>query len=662
MASQIKVSVILKALAETKGFQAVNQELRAIELATKKMQPALNIIKTSMAAVGGVMLGAGAAMRGLVTDAIASASQINDLAHATGVSAESMQVLGHAATLNGSSIEDMAKAMVLLQSNAVDAAAGNQVLIEKFAKLGISAQEFNQLHPDQQMERFARAVANAKNPQEALAYAMDLVGAKNAPRLMAVLKELGEVGLAGFAQQAKSAGVVMSNDLIAKLDEAGDRIETFKKRITVLGGEIAETILSVEKNGTSLLGVEIPGSDAVANALEERDRLVKILGRDSLVAAEAAIKLAAEYAKVGNTKMAMGTIKTDGFFAAMDKTPGLNQDYLNHLTKMRAGVLQQIAAKNAEVHAATAAGLAQQKADDAEAIRAAAEAAQKTTEASRIARQAGNAKIQKAQFEFNQKLIADAARVGEAMSKTLEAQTKASIDAGKAMTDAYATPVEKAQENLKIAAELQAAGNLTADTYARVGKALADATETERIEKLRKSLNPLQKAFADCANQIEGHLTGALTDMVMTGKLGMKELGTAIMRDLVAALIRAQIVIPLMRAISGATGMAGLFGAPAADGGYRDGSKPYLVGEEGPEIFNPGGGGTITPADVTAQSMDAASSGGGGGGDTQVINLHFTNGVTRSELSAQMPVMIKQIKEAVSDSVRRGGSYRRSYA
>jgi hypothetical protein len=60
--------------------------------------------------------------------------------------------------------------------------------------------------------------------------------------------------------------------------------------------------------------------------------------------------------------------------------------------------------------------------------------------------------------------------------------------------------------------------------------------------------------------------------------------------------------------------------------------------------------------------MDAASSGGGGGGDTQVINLHFTNGVTRSELSAQMPVMIKQIKEAVSDSVRRGGSYRRAYA
>ena len=46
MASQIKVSVILKALAETKGFQAVNQELRSIELQTKRSQPSLDAMKT----------------------------------------------------------------------------------------------------------------------------------------------------------------------------------------------------------------------------------------------------------------------------------------------------------------------------------------------------------------------------------------------------------------------------------------------------------------------------------------------------------------------------------------------------------------------------------------------------------------------------------------
>ncbi len=37
------------------------------------------------------------------------------------------------------------------------------------------------------------------------------------------------------------------------------------------------------------------------------------------------------------------------------------------------------------------------------------------------------------------------------------------------------------------------------------------------------------------------------------------------------------------------------FDVPAASGGYRDGSKPYLVGENGPEIFTPGKGGSITP-------------------------------------------------------------------
>ncbi|MBP1627177.1 MAG: hypothetical protein H6Q00_1652 [Holophagaceae bacterium] len=41
--------------------------------------------------------------------------------------------------------------------------------------------------------------------------------------------------------------------------------------------------------------------------------------------------------------------------------------------------------------------------------------------------------------------------------------------------------------------------------------------------------------------------------------------------------------------------VSGIFDTPAASGGYRSGSSPDLVGENGPEIFNPGTSGTITP-------------------------------------------------------------------
>jgi hypothetical protein len=588
MASQIKVSVILKALAETKGFQAVNQELRSIEIQTKKIQPSLDAMKTAFA---GVAVAAGA-LAFVAKIGIDLGSKITDLSAQADMSTEAFQVLSLAAMDSGVSMEEVSKAMVKMRQSVQDARDGNEGMTASLAKLNLSAAGLQALAPERQFELIASRINMASDRQAALNAAMDIFGAKNAPKLIATLKQLSEQGYDSLAESTKK--IRLDDAQLKTLDDAGDKLT-----------RMAEALKYMASLGTA----KVLNSGILDKALAPYNAAI-IAMRGTL----------AGTAPVTATGAVAGAPASMEAVAAPDPAA---------------------AARAAAYDAAAAKARDQERLD---------------------AQRKLHGKLFADEMEFTKKLNADAKRVGASVSQDIEAQTKASIDAGKAMTDAYATPVEKAQENLKIAAELQAAGNLTADTYARVGKALADATETERIEKLRKSLNPLQKAFADCANQIEGHLTGALTDMVMTGKLGMKELGTAIMRDLVAALIRAQIVIPLMRAISSASGMPGLFGAPAAEGGYRDGSKPYLVGEEGPEIFNPGGGGTITPADVTAQSMDAASSGGGGGGDTQVINLHFTNGVTRSELSAQMPVMIKQIKEAVSDSVRRGGSYRRAYA
>ena len=581
MASQIKVSVILKALAETKGFQAVNQELRSIELQTKRIQPSLDAMKTAFA---GVAI-AGGALAFVAKIGVDLGSKITDLSAQADVSTEAFQVLSLAAMDSGVSMEEVSKAMVKMRQSVQEAREGNAGMVASLDKLNLSAAGLQALAPERQFELIASRISNATDRQAALNAAMDILGTKNAPKLLAVLKQLSEQGYDSLAESTKK--IRLDDAQLKSLDDAGDKLMRMANAMQYIAA-----IGTAKALNTGILDKVLAPYNA------------------ALIALRGTVAGTAPSAPTG------GAATPSVAAIAMPDTAA--------------------AARTAAYEAA-----AQKERDDAR------------SEASRKLHD----KLSKDEFEFNEKLLSAAKRVGDT-----EAQTKASIDAGNAMTDAFATPVEKAQETLKAIKELQAAGIPLAETYARAGKALADATETERIEKLRKSLNPLQKAFADCANQIEGHLTGALTDMVMTGKLGMKELGQAILRDLVSALIRAQIVLPMMRALSSATGMAGLFGAPAADGGYRDGSKPYLVGEEGPEIFNPGGGGTITPADVTAQSMDAASSGGGGGGDTQVINLHFTNGVTRSELSAQMPVMIKQIKEAVSDSVRRGGAYRRAYA
>jgi hypothetical protein len=585
MASQIKVSVILKALAETKGFQAVNQELRSIELQTKKIQPSLDAMKV---AFGGVAVAAGA-LAFVAKIGIDLGSKITDLSAQADMSTEAFQVLSLAAMDSGVSMEEVSKAMVKMRQSVQEAREGNAGMVASLDKLNLSAAGLQALAPERQFELIASRISTATDRQSALNAAMDILGTKNAPKLLAVLKQLSEQGYDSLAESTKK--IRLDDAQLKSLDDAGDKLT-----------RMAEALRYMASLGT-------------AKALN-----TGILDK-ALAPYNAAI-----IAMRGKLAGTAPSVPTGGA-----ETPPV-----------------------AAVTTPDPAAAARQAAYDSAAKKALDDAASKAEAANDWAL-----------ADARRKELAEQIKDGNAAYMASLEKTKqlkqASIDAGKAMTDAYSTPVEKAQENLRIAAELQAAGNITAETYGRVGKALADATETERIDKLRKSLNPLQKAFADCANQIEGHLTGALTDFVMTGKLGMKELGQAIMRDLVSALIRAQIIMPLMQGLSAASGMPGLFGKPAASGGYRDGSKPYLVGEEGPEIFNPGGGGTITPADVTAQSMDAASA-GGGGGDTQVINLHFSNGVTRSELSAQMPVMVKQIKDAISDSVRRGGAYRRAYA
>jgi hypothetical protein len=64
-----------------------------------------------------------------------------------------------------------------------------------------------------------------------------------------------------------------------------------------------------------------------------------------------------------------------------------------------------------------------------------------------------------------------------------------------------------------------------------------------------------------------------------------------------------------------------------ADGGYT-GSDPIMVGERGPEIFNPGNGGTITPNN----KMGGGSSGAfyyidAREGDTATLNRNMMRGL-----------------------------------
>ena len=112
--------------------------------------------------------------------------------------------------------------------------------------------------------------------------------------------------------------------------------------------------------------------------------------------------------------------------------------------------------------------------------------------------------------------------------------------------------------------------------------------------------------------------------------------------------------IPLLRAVNIARTLVALKAAGfLAGGGPADSGKPYVVGEEGPELFIPNGSGTVIPNGARASMA-------GSGGATIVYNI--TSGVQRNDLAPILEQHSARIKGDLYRAKVRGGSPARAMA
>lgn len=143
--------------------------------------------------------------------------------------------------------------------------------------------------------------------------------------------------------------------------------------------------------------------------------------------------------------------------------------------------------------------------------------------------------------------------------------------------------------------------------------------ENEQIIRQGEELDKLKNINSAVFRNMES----AIDNFVRTGKLSFKDLAQSIIQDLIAIQLKAQ-ATSLMRSIgfggsgflfggSGTVDIAGegtmsigqYFGGARAAGGPVDGNTPYLVGEQGPEMFVPRSAGTIVPNNQLASTMSA---------------------------------------------------------
>lgn len=112
------------------------------------------------------------------------------------------------------------------------------------------------------------------------------------------------------------------------------------------------------------------------------------------------------------------------------------------------------------------------------------------------------------------------------------------------------------------------------------------------LREFSQNADNFGKAGEASFQAITGNMNAAIDNFVRTGKFAFKDFAASVIRDLIAIQMKAQAVF-LLNAAFKAFGLPTLPGK--AGGGAVSENLPYMVGENGPELFVPQSGGTIIP-------------------------------------------------------------------
>lgn len=260
-------------------------------------------------------------------------SAINDATIRLGVSSSRVQELGYAARQSGGDLGDIESGLTKLQKSLEEIHSGSAsggALIKSFSTLGVTIQDLATMKPDEILGRISDNIAATGINSEKTAAMLDIFG-KNGGKLIPILAELNSK-----SQEAKDKGLIISDEEIKRLDEAGDLLDQIYTKAKALGA-------------TALVGM-IRESGIVPD-----DNMPKFLdslffgtmeGQGKTDTKELIYKLAAAQKGKGYKQPAAPDYRGLGSSAPPYKYDPEEENNINNYNKARTKVLSRMAAEN----------------------------------------------------------------------------------------------------------------------------------------------------------------------------------------------------------------------------------------------------------------------------------------------------------------------------
>ena len=557
---------------------------------------------------------------------IENAAELKHSADAARVSSESFQVLNNLAKSTGVDINLLTRGLDTMEKKIADAAAGVKSAQEPFEKLGLNVKDLQTLAPEKQFEALARAVNNANDPTVAFRSAVEILGAKSAPKLLEALKQLGEQGFDELAKKEKAAGLIMSDAVITRLDEIEKHLGMSATQSKNYFGTIIAQTFSFG-NSVTAVNVKI---DMLKTSLNSLKKL--------------------------NEESGYNKYQKD-----IEATTKALQDEENELSKLQAkqNVID-------ERHAQREASKMQQSENTARFVKAQAQAetdfANKMTEG-RIQMEAQGYGMLNVALEQHR----------EEIDKTWQSKNAlwALTENPIFRTPDFKEPISNKdkQEALRLFEETRTSAEKYAEQITEINRlekeGAIDAQTAQRAKKMAyddysgmlKEQQDLHKEAMKMANELSKSLANTFVNGIEKGDR-FSQILKGIAMDLEKAIAQALLFKPLESGIESMLtgglggGSGGLFTSLfsalgfRASGGPVSMNQPYVVGENGPEVIVPSQSGTVIPNSAL------------GGSNTNFNqSFNFASGVTKSDLASMLPHLVNQVQAAVAESVRRGGPY-----